>query len=114
MRSFSTTTLGKFRLIALVEGISYLLLLCIAMPLKYFAGQPLPVKYLGWVHGVLFVIYCVLLLLVWVKYKWSFGKTTLAFIASLIPFGTFILDKRLKKEDLQNTFTDSSASHRRN
>ncbi|MEJ7625542.1 MAG: DUF3817 domain-containing protein [Ferruginibacter sp.] len=92
-------TLNRFRKIAIIEGISFLLLLFIAMPLKYFADYPLPVKYLGWVHGVLFVLYCFLLLLVWMKYKWSFGKVILAFIASLVPFGTFILDKQLKREE---------------
>jgi len=92
-------TLNKFRVIAIIEGISFLLLLFIAMPLKYFADYPLPVRYLGWVHGVLFVLYCFLLLLVWMKYKWSFGKVFLAFIASLIPFGTFIFDRRLKREE---------------
>lgn len=90
--------MGRFRFIAITEGVSYLLLLTIAMPLKYFAAQPLPVKYLGWAHGVLFVLYCFLLLQVWIKYKWSFGKALVAFIASLLPFGTFVLDKRLKRE----------------
>ena len=98
MNYFSTTTMGRFRLIAVIEGISYLLLLGIAMPLKYFAGIPAAVKYMGWAHGVLFVIFCVYLVKVWVQYKWTFWKTTWAFIASLLPFGTFILDKQLVKE----------------
>jgi integral membrane protein len=98
MGSFSATTLGRFRFIAIAEGISFLLLLFVAMPLKYLAGNPLPVKYLGWAHGVLFILYCVLLMMVWMRYKWSFGKTALAFFASLVPFGTFILDRQLKKE----------------
>ncbi len=94
----TTTTMGRFRLIAVIEGISYLLLLCIAMPLKYFAGIPEVVKYMGWAHGVLFVLFCIYLIKVWIQYKWSFWKTTVAFIASLLPFGTFILDKQLAKE----------------
>ena len=96
--SLLDSTLGRFRLVAIAEGISYLVLLGIAMPLKYFAGMPDAVKYTGWIHGVLFVWYMVLLLNVWIKYKWSFGKTLMAFIASLLPFGTFVLDSRLKKE----------------
>jgi integral membrane protein len=100
MPTFSGTTLGRFRLVAIVEGVSYLLLLFIAMPLKYFAGQPWLVKYLGWAHGALFVLYCCLLLAVWIKYKWSFWKVVTAFVASLLPFGTFILDKKWKEEDL--------------
>ncbi len=91
-------TMGKFRLIGIMEGISYLILLLVAMPLKYLAGQPNAVKYFGWAHGVLFVLFGFSLIKVWIKYKWNFGKTTGAFIASLLPFGTFVLDKNLKKE----------------
>lgn len=96
--SFWDSTLGRFRLVAIVEGISYLVLLGIAMPLKYFAQLPEAVKYTGWIHGVLFVWYMALLLKVWIQYRWSFGKVALAFIASLLPFGTFVLDGKLKKE----------------
>jgi integral membrane protein len=95
---YPKTPLGRFRLVGVLEGFSYLILLGIAMPLKYFAGRPEAVKYFGWAHGVLFVAFSVLLLQVWIRYKWSFLKTTAAFIASLLPFGTFILDRRLKKE----------------
>lgn len=90
--------LARFRWIAIIEGISYLFLLFIAMPLKYFADMPDAVKYSGWVHGILFVAFCALLIQVWIENKWSFGKTTLAFLSSLIPFGTFIFDKQIKKE----------------
>lgn len=92
------TTMQNFRLVGIMEGISYLVLLLIAMPLKYFANQPDAVKYVGWAHGVLFVAFGLYLIKVWIKYKWTFGKTFLAFIASLLPFGTFVLDKKLKKE----------------
>ncbi|MGV3541114.1 MAG: DUF3817 domain-containing protein [Rufibacter sp.] len=92
------TPLGRFRLIAILEGISYLVLLLIAMPLKYMADIPEPVKYVGWAHGVLFVLFIALLLQVWVKYRWSFGKVVLAFISSLIPFGTFYLDKKISHD----------------
>lgn len=84
--------------IAFWEGISYLALLFIAMPLKYFANAPEVVKYLGWMHGVLFVVFCIYLLKVWIGLKWSFWRAFLAFIASLLPFGTFVLDAKLKKE----------------
>ncbi len=90
--------LNRFRWIAIVEGVSYLLLVFVAMPLKYFADQPLPVKYLGWAHGVLFVAFCILLLGAWAERKWSFWKATLAFLSSLVPFGTFIFDREIKKE----------------
>ena len=98
MTNFSGSALGRFRLVALAEGFSYLFLLLIAMPLKYFASYPAVVKYGGWVHGVLFVAYCFLLLQVWIQYKWTLGKTVLAFVASLLPFGTFVLDRQLKKQ----------------
>lgn len=90
--------LKVFVKIAFLEGISYLLLLLIAMPLKYFANIPEGVKYIGWLHGILFVLFCIYLLKVWIGLKWSFGKVLGAFIASLLPFGTFLLDARLKKE----------------
>jgi integral membrane protein len=85
----------------LLEGISFLLLIFIAMPLKYGAGMPLAVKYTGWAHGVLFVLYVILLIQVWIEYKWKFTKVVVAFIASLLPFGTFVLDRNLKKEASQ-------------
>ncbi|WP_460685902.1 DUF3817 domain-containing protein [Niabella aquatica] len=84
--------------IAFSEGISYLLLLLIAMPLKYYADFPEVVKYTGWLHGILFVLFCIYLLKVWIGLKWSLGKVLIAFVASLVPFGTFLLDARLKKE----------------
>jgi len=98
MNSYLNTTLGKFRLIALLEGISFIILLFIAMPLKYLAGMPLAVKSIGWVHGALFVFYVILLVQVWIEYNWKFIKVLGAFIASLLPFGTFYLDKKLKEE----------------
>jgi integral membrane protein len=93
-----STTLGRFRLVAIAEGISYLILLGIAMPLKYVAGMPLAVKYVGWAHGLLFVSFVLLLIQVWIAYKWSFGRVAWAFILSLLPFGTFVLDRQLKGE----------------
>lgn len=97
--SFSNTPLGRFRLVGITEGISYLVLLFIAMPIKYLAGIPEVVKYTGWAHGVLFVAYMLTLAQVMFSNKWSLWRTLIAFLASLIPFGTFILDKRLYKEE---------------
>ncbi|MBC7417028.1 MAG: DUF3817 domain-containing protein [Pedobacter sp.] len=87
-----------FRKVAVAEGISYLLLLFVAMPLKYFAGMPLAVKYTGWVHGLLFVLYATLLVMAWQEQKWKFGKAVLIFFASLLPFMPFVVDKKLKDE----------------
>ena len=96
------TSVKYFKAIALTEGWSYLILLGIAMPLKYGAGIPWPVKYVGWLHGVLFVAYGASLLWVWVSEKWSFTKVVLAFVVSLVPFGTFWFDKKyLKSADIK-------------
>ena len=92
------TYLNLFRKVAIAEGISYLLLLFVAMPLKYWANLPLAVKYTGWAHGLLFVLYAVCLLMAWQETKWKFGKAALIFFASLLPFAPFIVDKRLKEE----------------
>ncbi|WP_166239064.1 DUF3817 domain-containing protein [Paenibacillus turpanensis] len=90
--------LGRFRAVALVEGISYLLLLFIAMPMKYWAGIPQPVTVVGAVHGLLFSLYILTLLHVWISLKWPILKVMTAFIISLIPFANFVLEARLRKE----------------
>src|SRR5436190_22954975 len=92
-------SLSRFRIIGIAEGISFLVLLIIAMPLKYYAGLPMAVKYTGWIHGLLFVLFVVGLAQVSFDRKWPLLKIIVAFIASLIPFGTIILDMRLKKEE---------------
>lgn len=84
------------RNIALVEGISFLLLMGVAMPLKYLAGMPLAVKVVGWAHGVLFVLFGFALLWTWITARWSIGRTALIFIAALLPFGPFFVDRRMK------------------
>jgi integral membrane protein len=90
----SETLMGKFRIVAFLEGCSYLLLgLTMILKYKYMMREPNYV--VGMIHGFLFILYVVMLLRIWQKYKWSFGKATLAFIASLVPFGTFVADKKL-------------------
>ena len=96
------TVMGRFRTIAISEGISFLVLLFIAMPLKYFMDSPQAVTVVGWLHGVLFVAYMLSGLEVRKTYKWPFKKVLTAVAASLIPFGPFILDKKiLSKEPVQ-------------
>ena len=90
--------LKNFKIIAIAEGISFLVLLLVAMPLKYMMQIPEPVKYVGWAHGVLFVLYGILLLLVCIVVKWRFLRTLVAFLVSFIPFGTFWLDVKISKE----------------
>lgn len=96
---FTNTPLGRFRLVAIMEGISYLVLLCIAMPLKYMAGMEKAVTYTGWAHGILFMLYIYTLISVCLDRRWNFKKTFLAFIASLIPFATFVFDRNWKAEE---------------
>ena len=88
------SSLNILRLLAYLEGISFILLLGIAMPLKYYYDKPNAVKIVGMAHGILFILYAINLLIVHMKYKWSFGKTLGAFVAAFIPFGTFYADKK--------------------
>lgn len=94
-------TLKQFQKIALIEGWSYIILLAVGMPLKYLLHIDLPLKIIGWAHGVLFIIYCIYLLILLIK-KWSFINCFLSFIASLIPFATFILDKKLLQKEIND------------
>ncbi|MCF8257461.1 MAG: DUF3817 domain-containing protein [Flavobacteriales bacterium] len=95
MMRFLNSGIGRFRAIAFLEGISFILLLFIAMPLKYGAGEPLLVKWVGMAHGLLFVLFLLLAVQQHVERGWSFLSVTWKVIASsLIPFGTFYLDRR--------------------
>jgi integral membrane protein len=91
--------INTFRKISLAEGCSLLVLLLVAMPLKYFFAFPEAVKVVGWIHGILFILYVGMLLVLEVKYRWSFLFLAGAFFASLIPFGTFVLDRFLKEKE---------------
>ncbi|MET0462220.1 MAG: DUF3817 domain-containing protein [Chitinophagaceae bacterium] len=90
---------SQFRKIAFAEGVSFLVLLFIAMPLKYFADSPLAVRYVGMAHGVLFVAFIVWACLVKSAANKSLGWLVKSFIASIIPFGTFYMEKQWKKEE---------------
>jgi integral membrane protein len=88
------TVLGRLRIIAFLEGCSYLLL-GITMILKYKFSMPQPNYIVGLAHGVLFVLYVILLLQVAFLHRWNLLKLLFGFIASLVPFGTFYADKKL-------------------
>ena len=94
-----TTSIGRLRTIGLVEGISFLLLLGVAMPLKYFAGLPQAVTAVGWIHGLLFITFCIALSQAQQEAKWTLWRTGAVLIAALLPFGPFVIDKRLRRED---------------
>lgn len=101
MFKYSNSPLGRFRAVAIAEGISYVVLLFIAMPLKYMADMPEIVKYTGWVHGLLFMLYLLALIAVKSDRKWPMSKTIIAFIISILPFGAFFFDKSLRKEETE-------------
>ena len=83
----------------MIEGVSLLVLLFIAMPLKYIWQQPMAVKIIGWVHGALFVLFMILAFRVYEQKSWPFKKLILAFVAAFLPFGTFVFDKKLKEDE---------------
>ena len=86
-----------FRLTALLEGISYILLLFIAVPIKYLLDDPTYVKLLGMPHGILFIGYILLSILGKNRYKWTNIDFFVISVSSLIPFGTFYVDKKYLK-----------------
>jgi len=93
-----TTTVGRLRAAGMVEAVSFLLLLGVAMPLKYFAGMPLAVTIAGWIHGLLFLAFGMCLLVAHGERHWPMRWTATIFVAALLPFGPFVIDPRLKKE----------------
>lgn len=90
---------SNLRLIGFIEGVSFLVLLLIAMPLKYYWDFPIAVKITGWIHGVLFILYIVAVLMAIQAMKWSLFSVLVALGASLIPIGTFMLDRSLKRRE---------------
>ena len=86
----------RLRLASGLDGLSYLILIGIAMPLKYLAGEPLAVRIVGMAHGVLFLALCACLLEVLLRKKLTFGWCVIVFLCALFPFAPFILDRKLK------------------
>jgi len=95
LQNLHNDLIGKFRIIGFIEGISYLVLLFIAMPLKYMMGMAIATKIVGMTHGILFIIFLILLMQAAQKHNFSSKDSIIFFVASLIPFGTFFTDKRL-------------------
>ena len=83
-----------YRLTAFLEGVSYILLLFIAVPIKYLLNEALFVKILGMPHGILFILYILFSIIAKIKHNWNFRKFLVISIASLVPFGTFYIDKK--------------------
>jgi integral membrane protein len=92
------TAIGRLRLLGMVEGASFIVLLGIAMPLKYVAGYPIAVRVVGLTHGVLFILFSIALFHVWQTRPWTTGRAALVLLAALLPFGPFVIDRRLREE----------------
>lgn len=91
------TPIGRFRLMGFLEGVSLLVLLFIAMPLKYWADLPEVVTFVGSLHGLLFILYVLMIAYVTFKIRWSFLWVTSALAVAFIPFGNLVLDAKLRK-----------------
>lgn len=93
------TSLGRLRVIGFWEGVSFLVLLLIAMPLKYFAGWPLAVRVVGMAHGILFVLYVWAALQTAVERDWNWKRTAAVLAASVLPAGPFVVDAKILREE---------------
>jgi integral membrane protein len=98
MLKLLNTPFGRLRAVGIVEGISFLLLLGVAMPLKYVAGRPEMVSVVGMAHGVLWLAYIACVLDVRVAHDWPLRRCAAAVIASVLPFGPFLLEPSLRRE----------------
>jgi integral membrane protein len=96
------TPIGRLRVVAFVEGISFLLLLFVAMPLKYAAGIPEAVRVVGMAHGVLFVAFAAALAHAALAGRWKPARAAWAFASAVVPFGTFVLDAHLRREQARS------------
>ena len=90
--------LTMVRVLGILEGVSFLLLLGIAMPLKYMAGLPQAVRVVGSAHGLLFVLFVMAVLYAAVQLRWPLTRVAGALLAAVVPFGPFILDGHLRRE----------------
>lgn len=99
MKNLLQSNTGRLRIIAFLEGISLLILIFIAVPLKYFGHDPSLVKAMGPIHGALFLLFIFNTLSVGVEQQWKFKTTTWkVLIACIIPFGTFYIDSRILRK----------------
>jgi integral membrane protein len=87
--------LGRLRIIGFLEGLSFILLMGIGMPLKYFGGYEHATRDLGMIHGILFIAYVISVIPVKLQVKWSLKTTLLVLLASLLPFGTFVAEAKI-------------------
>ena len=99
MKKYFNSSIGFFRLVAFVEGMSLLILVFIAMPIKYILGNPSLVKSVGQIHGILFILFVFLAIKISAEQEWRFKTTTWkVLVSSFVPFGTFYIDKQILQE----------------
>jgi integral membrane protein len=98
-----SSAIGRLRVTGFLEGLSFLLLLGIAMPLKYALGMPQFVRIIGMAHGVLFILFITFSIHATLVYKWPFYKMILLWIASVLPFGTFYADYKLLRHQVPSS-----------
>jgi integral membrane protein len=108
MKDNKSKVIRDLRRIGIAEGISFLVLLLIAMPMKYKFGNPVPVRYTGSAHGFLFVVYVLAVLRTAYVVKWNYKRTLLFLAASLLPLATLVLDNNLRRE--QKSYSGGSIS----
>jgi integral membrane protein len=93
----AATTIHQLRVLGLIEGASFLVLLLIAMPLKYLAGMPVAVRYVGMAHGLLFVLYVAAGLWTGISLRWPVRRTLLVLAAAVLPAGPLLIDRGLRR-----------------
>ncbi len=100
MGKTSQSIVNALRVVAWAEGISFLLILFVSMPLKYIWDMPELNQFTGYIHGVLFIVYIVVVWLTGSRLEWSNKTTSIALAASIIPFGTFWADHAIFKKHI--------------
>lgn len=93
------TSLGRLRVIGFWEGVSFLVLLLVAMPLKYFAGWPAAVRVVGMAHGILFLLYVWAAIQAALEHHWPLKRTAAVLLASVLPAGPFVVDAKILRTE---------------
>ena len=96
--SLLSSAIGRLRAVSAIEGLSYALLVFVAMPLKYGFGEPLMVRVMGMAHGVLFVAFAAALVMAWRERGWSTGRPAVVMGWSLVPLGALVIERMLQRE----------------
>ncbi len=97
------SSIGQLRIVGFAEAVSFLILLGVAVPLKYLGGLPGPVRVVGMIHGVLFLLYIVAVIRAAWVHRWPVLRWFLSLAASFFPFGPFLLDRRLRRDEVESS-----------